>query len=279
MKNSIRFSLIIATLGRKDTVARVLQSLVVQSYAMSTVEVIIVDQNRSALLDEVVEKFRDQLNLIHIRSPILGLSLNRNLGLEKASGEVVGFPDDDCEYPSDFLSKIDAVFLRDNVNLVLGSVWDPRLAKQAIRKWPAQKLNLNRFNFYRLTSSIALFTTLRAHRFDERFGLGAQYGSNEDVIFVYSLLNQGANGVYYPDLRVFHDDQPMSSLDVKKVSEYAKGFGKFARLYASPYVLIIFGMSIAFQLIGCAVALMRFDNRLLGLRYTSLKCRLGGFFF
>lgn len=279
MKKCIRFSLVLATVGRKDTVVRVLQSLVEQSYVMSAVEIIIVDQNRSTLLDDVIEKFSELLNLIHIRSPVLGLALNRNLGLEKASGEVVGFPDDDCEYPPDLLSKVDTLLLRDNVELVLGSIWDPKLSKHAIRKWPDNIIGLNRFNFYRLTSSITLFTTHREHRFDERFGLGAQYGSNEDAIFVYSLLNQGVVGIYDPGLQVFHDDQPMSSLDVRKVAGYAKGFGKFARIYASPYVLVIFGASITFQIIGCIAALMRFDKSIFKLRYTSLKCRLGGFFF
>lgn len=272
-----KFSLVLATLGRRDTVDRFLQTLVDQQYALQTVQIIIVDQNGSNLLDNVIAKHAGRLNLVHIRSARRGLSLNRNIGLDRAEGEIVGFPDDDCEYPRDLLKTVEATFDATSADLLLGKIWDPQLDKPAIRSWPEKFQSLNSFNFYRLTSSITLFTKSVNHRFDERFGLGAQFGSNEDVIFVYSLLQNGLVGCYEPSIRVYHEDQPMSALNEEKVAGYAFGFGRFAREYLSLPVLAIFASSLAFQMLHGLKAICLFDSKAARLRAASLGARFRGF--
>ena len=272
-----KFSLVLATLGRDDTVDVFLHSLAHQDYPSDLVEVIIVDQNLDGRLDEIVARHRGQISLNHIKSPIRGLSLNRNIGLNHAQGDIVGFPDDDCEYPNDLLSKVDALFDELDVDVLLGRIWDRKLNKPAIRNWPEKTIALNSYNFYRLTSSITLFTKVVAQRFDERFGLGAQYGSNEDVIFVSSLLRSGATGQYVPSLTVYHEDQPLTALSREKVASYAVGFGRFAREYCSMSILAIFLLSVLFQALHLLKALVSFDMRSASLRAASLRGRIRGF--
>ena len=272
-----KFSLVLATLGRDDTVDLFLASLASQDYPSDLVEVIIVDQNTDGRLDEIVTRHRGQISLIHIKSPIRGLSLNRNIGLNHARGDIVGFPDDDCEYPHDLLSKVDASFNALGVDVLLGRIWDRKQNKSAIRNWPGKTIALNSYNFYRLTSSITLFTKVVTQRFDERFGLGAQYGSNEDVIFVSSLLRSGATGQYVPSITVYHEDQPLTVLSREKVTNYALGFGRFAREYRSMPVLAIFLFSVLFQALHLLKALGSFDMRSARLRAASLRGRIRGF--
>lgn len=273
-----KFSLVLATLGRRDTVDRFLETLLAQDYPLDLVEIIIVDQNKNGLLDDVVEKYSSRLNITHVKSPTPGLSLNRNLGMDRATGEIIGFPDDDCEYPADLLGIVETAFQGTNADLLLGRIWDQKQGKPAIRSWPDKTIKLNTFNFYRLTSSITLFTKVRAQRFDERFGLGAQFGSNEDAIFVYSVLRSGSAGVYLPEIKVYHEDQPMSALTEEKVASYAAGFGRFAREYSSIPVLAIFFSSVIFQALHCVKAFALFDMKAAGLRATSLRSRVRGFF-
>lgn len=278
MVGDIKYSLVLATLGRGDTVERFLASLAAQTYPLGAVEIIIVDQNKNGLLDDIVSRYSGVLNLTHVKSDVLGLSVNRNIGLERAVGEVVAFPDDDCEYPADLLANVDASFSAQNATFILGSIWDDKQNRPAIRNWPGSPVKLNRFNFYRLTSSITLFSKDMTQRFDERFGLGAPFGSNEDAIFVYSLLKSGNEGVYLPGLRVYHEDQPLGSLDARKVASYAKGFGRFAREYASAHILAIFLASVLFQSIGLVKSGLCLDFRTASLRATSLKWRIMGYF-
>lgn len=278
MANKVKYSLILATLGRGETVERFLESLSAQTYSLDAVEIIIVDQNKDGRLDDIVFRYQRVLNLTHVKSEVLGLSVNRNIGLDRAIGEIVAFPDDDCEYPADLLSNVDASFTETNAKFILGSIWDAKQGRPAIRRWPGSPAVLNRFNFYRLTSSITLFSQDKAQRFDERFGLGAPFGSNEDVIFVYSLLKSGNSGVYLPNIRVYHEDQPLSSLESRKVASYAKGFGRFAREYASVHILAIFLASVLFQTIGFVKSCLFFDFQTAGLRATSIKWRILGYF-
>lgn len=273
-----KFSLVLATLGRRDTVDRFLETLEAQDYPLDFVEVIIVDQNKNGLLDSVVEKYSTRLDIKHVKSPTPGLSLNRNLGMDRAAGEIIGFPDDDCEYPADLLRIVETAFQETNADLLLGRIWDQKQGRPAIRPWPNKTINLNTFNFYRLTSSITLFTKVKAQRFDERFGLGAQFGSNEDAIFVYSVLRSGSAGVYLPKIKVYHEDQPMSALTEEKVASYAAGFGRFAREYSSFSVLAIFLSSVIFQALHCVKSFALFDMKAAALRATSLRSRVRGFF-
>jgi GT2 family glycosyltransferase len=48
----------------------------------------------------------------------------------------------------------------------------------------------------------------RVGRFDERFGLGARYGSSEDTDYMLRVVAAGLRGVYNPSLLVAHPYKP-----------------------------------------------------------------------
>ena len=89
-------SLVMATLGRTDPIARFLDSVEVD--LSSSVELIIVDQNQ----DDRVSRLLDGRGLcgrVRVVTSRPGLSLARNVGVAAAGGALLGFPDDDCWYP------------------------------------------------------------------------------------------------------------------------------------------------------------------------------------
>src|SRR5690606_35936215 len=107
--------------------------------------------------DGIIESAAKHLNVLHIKSDKKGLSLNRNIGLRKASGKYVAFPDDDCIYYPNTLTKVLEKFNEDHVDIVFGSIRDKETDQSIIRDWPNKKIRLTRSNFFSLYSSITIF--------------------------------------------------------------------------------------------------------------------------
>ena len=100
----MKFSLITATLGRVAEIENLLISLSKQTY--KDFELILVDQNSHRFIEEIVRRYESIISIIYIRSNRRGLSYNRNIGLDVATGEIVGFPDDDCTYSKNVLEDV-----------------------------------------------------------------------------------------------------------------------------------------------------------------------------
>ncbi len=99
------FDLVVATIGRGEELARLLDSLEAQEY--SAVRVLLVDQNDDDRVEEVVAGRR--LEIVRLRSA-RGLSRARNVALQHLSADLVAFPDDDCVYPPALLQRVAARF-------------------------------------------------------------------------------------------------------------------------------------------------------------------------
>src|SRR2546423_4785106 len=102
-----RFSLIVATVDRIHPLQGLLSSLVAQDYP--NLEVLIADQNDGDLLTPVVRSFESRLDIVWLRTA-RGLSRARNAALRRASGDIIGFPDDDCIYPLGLLHGLARAF-------------------------------------------------------------------------------------------------------------------------------------------------------------------------
>lgn len=115
----MKFSLIVATVGRTSELHRLLTSLDDQTY--KNFELIVVDQNLDDRLENVIASFCDRLTIIHLTSP-LGVSRARNAGIQKITGDIVGFPDDDCWYPHDLLQNVIRLLEQGHCDGVTGRV-------------------------------------------------------------------------------------------------------------------------------------------------------------
>ena len=104
----MRFSLIVPTISRTGELERFLASLELQRH--KHFELIVVDQNPDDRLVSILSPYANRLSILHLRSEKKGASRARNIGLRHASGDVVAFPDDDCLYPPDVLSRVDHTF-------------------------------------------------------------------------------------------------------------------------------------------------------------------------
>ena len=78
--------------------------------------------------------------------------MNRNFGLQMATGDIVGFPDDDCIYYPDTLNNILSFFLDPEFkcyDAVLGQIYDNNNHQPLIKNWPQKKSKVTKYNFYK----------------------------------------------------------------------------------------------------------------------------------
>ncbi|OYD16925.1 hypothetical protein CH330_01265 [candidate division WOR-3 bacterium JGI_Cruoil_03_51_56] len=109
-------SVVLAAYNEENWIRTALDSLMQQTVPF---ELIVVDNDST---DRTVEIAREYTSLVF--SAARGVCNARNLGVLKASGEVVVFVDADCYYAPNFLETITHPFNDPNVLLVSG-IWQP----------------------------------------------------------------------------------------------------------------------------------------------------------
>jgi glycosyltransferase involved in cell wall biosynthesis len=121
----VRISVIICTLNRAERLTAAVDSLLAQSYDMSGLEIIIVDNNSEDSTPEVcsrIIKSSGQAGIKYFLEQKRGLSHARNRGIREASGEIVAFIDDDAVAHPDWLKNIERAFQDATVFAVGGKV-------------------------------------------------------------------------------------------------------------------------------------------------------------
>jgi glycosyltransferase involved in cell wall biosynthesis len=256
----MRFSLVLATIGRVSELERFLQALDAQTYR--DFELIVVDQNPDDRLVPILQKYQGRFPLIHLRSQ-QGLSRARNVGLKHLSGEMVAFPDDDCWYPPDLLEQVKD--FRDNQpdwDGILGKlVWDniqvreDRLSTPNLVDIFNATTSVDAVNLLQTlmpkeppvsTSSATLFLTSESldtvNGFDEELGLGSgtDWGGGDDIDIVVRCLKSGFKICHKPTLKVYHPDPRRGYNDVSRGFFYGAGMGRVLRKHDYPSWFVVY---------------------------------------
>ena len=101
----MRYSVIIPVYNRPDEVDELFQSLVSQS--LKDFEVIVVEDGSSVPCEDVVNKYRDKLDVHYYSKPNSGPGQTRNYGAECSKGEFLLILDSDCILPEGYLQAIE----------------------------------------------------------------------------------------------------------------------------------------------------------------------------
>jgi len=275
----IEFSLIMATYGRKEEIDIFLKSLTVQTYDISKVEIIIVDQNDKIILDDICSKYNSILNIKHIKSDKKGLSFNRNIGLEVASGKYIAFPDDDCTYYPNTLLEVEKIFNEEkNLDVALGRIYDKKTQKNIIRNWKNYLYKVNINNFFLSYSSITIFLKRNTIKFDDQFGVGTFFGSSEDADYILQLLKSKKSIVYTPNIEVWHPDLSGNVMSEEKIYSYGLGFGALVKKHLSLSLIYLFIQAIGYHILKFFSALIVFNKYEMKKRYISIVSRFKGYY-
>lgn len=229
----MKISVILPTLGeREKELTRLLTSLSEQTF--TSFEVVVVSQGNHERVSEIIDGH--PLDFTHIQLHQKGLSLARNEGLKVSKGDVVTFSDDDCWYPP---HAFQMVAERHNADVVCFQVYDPD-KEDYLKQYPpnpqkeiSKKDVLNK-------SSIEFFVDVRKIRklpqFDEHFGLGTDYPSGEENIFLMDLYKLGCSISYIPEVVVYHEKYD-GFKQLTKEKYISKG-PLFVRLFNLPKALL-----------------------------------------
>ena len=210
-------SLVLATYGRCDDVGRMLASLALQTDP--DFEVIVVDQNPDERLQPHITQGRRQgLRIRHLRLREPNLSAARNVGIDAALGEVIGFPDDDGWYEPDTVASVRLALTDPQRDGIAGQWVEQQAASgQPVPAGTLQATAWQRFKG-RHASSITLFLRRRGFErwgnFDPRLGVGRWYGAGEEVDLLMRWLSGGARLDHVPQVHVHHACAPRRGLDL-----------------------------------------------------------------
>jgi len=274
----MKFSLVLATVGRYEEVARFLASLNAQSYR--DFELIVVDQNDDDGLVPLLRMYSEKFALQHVRSA-RGLSRARNVGLKLASGDVIAFPDDDCWYPSGLLKQVAGILNADPaLDGISGRFTDGEGRSDG--RWLERSMMLNRYNVWHGATSITIF--LRRHvvasvgQFNESLGVGAgtAWGASEETDFLLRSLRRGHKLKFMRDLILHHPVKTAGFDDSARTRQqkYEAGIGRVMRINAYPPWYFPFACLRTF--VGMLLALGSGNFPKARFKYVSILARVRG---
>ena len=217
----MKFFLVMATLDRYNEIVLFLNSLSIQSY--KNFELIICDQNNNDKIEKLCLAY--PMNIRVIKNNIKGLSVNRNIGLKYASGDVIAFPDDDCEYETDTLEKIAGFFEKNPHYSFYTCNTKEKEINNAALETRKKDCDIGICNFLSVGISFTIFVRSEAiagFLFDEQLGLGTVFGSAEESDLLLYLIKNKRKGKYHAAHYIYH---PGKTETPQRVYSYSLGFG------------------------------------------------------
>ncbi|MFB9863624.1 glycosyltransferase family 2 protein [Rufibacter immobilis] len=228
MKEEVLFSLVMATVGRKEEVRKFLQSVVHLSGI--TFEVIVVDQNEDDRLVPIIHSYSNRIRLKHLKIKQKNASKARNVGASHATGRWIGFPDDDCVYTPDTLLKVQEAFGRSGPEVITGTVLD--FEGVPLNRFYQKRCKVNLFNLIGKVSEPAFFVKREVFQklagFNEDFGPGGKNFSSESYELAIRALKQNITILFDADVQILHPrvNPPYSAAYLRREYGYSYGFGK-----------------------------------------------------
>lgn len=230
LHNNPRISLVVSTLGRRGALERALESFMRQT--MTDFEVIVVDQNREGYLDEIIKRFSKELQILWIRAE-RGASRGRNIGLQHARAEIVGFPDDDCWYEPGVCQCVLNYFASmPTLQFLTGRTVD-REGNPSVSQFRAKAGAILRREVFVAGNTNTFFlrrdSAFSVGGFDEGIGPAPSDGpqSGEETDLMIRCIDRGFETYYDPAFTVFHDQvaTDRSEKTLRRTKDYSVGFG------------------------------------------------------
>lgn len=227
-------SVVVMTFNRPDSLRRCLTSLAEQSLEAQNFEVVVVDVS-SPPVDQVLAPFQQRLQISYQPAPNRGVAANRNLGAERARGEVLAFLDDDCIASPNWLADLVAA-VQCEPNVLVGAP-TVHLAPETASAAAGQVITELVDGFFNPPGKEPGFMpglnfALSRRRFldlggcDTRFGLFAA----EDRDFIDRWQREGGRLALCRDSWVHHDHRSSVRGFVRQYFNYGRGAWVFHRL-------------------------------------------------
>ena len=195
------------------------------------------------------DKIVDGIEQTVIVAEPCSLSHARNIGLKALPNEegIVCFPDDDCYYNETVLKFVLDGFQKEKCDIFSTGYFDPITGSYHGRnRTPYVREVLTEKNMLEKPVSSTIFVKYNTPNelplFDERFGVGTEWGSGEETDFILELYAQGKKGVYNSNDFVYHDYWRDKDENITSITKYTVGFAVMMQKS-----LILRGQKIAYK--------------------------------
>jgi len=210
----IKFSIVICTHNRVELARNAIDSVINQDFPQNEFELLIIDNASTDGTCKMAQEFCNKYsNVSYILETTVGVSYARNRGWREARGEFVGYLDDECISPREWLSSAEDVVLHQKPAAFGGPYFafyntsKPHWFKDeyesnvlAAHAYPlSEKEFLTGANMFIRRD---LLVTLNG--FSLEFGMvGKKIAYGEETHFFKRLVTQFPNALIYYDPRVF----------------------------------------------------------------------------
>lgn len=227
----MKFSLIVGTLNRPKEIKKCIVSFLNQKY--QDFEIIIIDQSDNNETRKIIDEIDSKgISIIYKKVEFKGLSKARNEALKYARGEYFCLIDDDAYYDSDYLLRAYNKLKSVNYKRIIlsGYIYDEskneELAKYSIAK-TGEILSYNKMFLISLSASLIfpMDVVNECGNFDERFGVGGQFGACEETDLLIRALRKKYRIIYLKEMKVCHPKTDIAFESKDKTYNYSRGNG------------------------------------------------------
>lgn len=268
-------SAVVATYQRDAPLRKLFDSLLQNE--CDCLEVIVVDQNKNNLIDNLIQEYAGSLNIKHLKIDVPNQSTARNYGAKYATYPLICFPDDDCWFDSNSIGRVLNHFDQKATTDLLIINWrqgpfsqskSMTLTKERIFSYRAPITYSTYIMFFKTT----VFFDLGC--FEESIGIGKYIGSGEDTELLFRAARAGCAIYYDADTFVNHKYTPHTDRDPLALRVRQRGSGFMYRKFKLSYYVILRGfVSPLFKMIVC----MNWKKS--KAHYNMFRGRLEGFIY
>jgi glycosyltransferase involved in cell wall biosynthesis len=290
----MRISVIIPTYFRKKDLAELFECLLAQTY--KPFEVIVVDDTPNNDIRHLCEEYRTKfdesnIKLVYARnSRERSLTIARNVGVEKASGEVLLFLDSDMLLFNDYIEKIIDVFnekphslgvqgyivntsmrkdrlnfLRDIFNRIFHTYY--RYPKDSCKlfEYPSSLSKIIECEWLSGANSAYRREVFNHFRFDENL---KGYCYMEDVLFSHSIFQNSKGGLFItPYAKCIHKISPKNYEESRVLMEQRTKYRKYVlkKLFGLRGILLYHWQNVGLFILEMPSLLKHVVNEKIGL--------------
>lgn len=236
----MKISVLIATRNRPGLLRAALRSITQNTRLPG--EIVVIDQSGDGASRTAIEEFKSAFpNVVHEPMAPLGKSKALNRAIEIASGDFLVFTDDDVRVDEHWLETFEKLIARYPQADALcgrmlpeeGSSPDDYL-NLVLRREPGRidrRYNPLNSGFVGANMGVRRDTLIKVGGFNELFGPGALFRSNNDGELAHRLVRSGTDILFRPELVVYHSAWRKESDNRDLKFNYAFGLGAFPAYY------------------------------------------------
>lgn len=172
------------------------------------------------------------------RSGDVGLSRNRNFGIEKSTADILLFPDSDVVLAPDIFDKVERSFTQWPDTQVATFITHCAIDQYYPSQIETLKFRLPKNYFVKSYDMAIVKEVKNLLRFDERFGINStRYGCGEDELFHLKARKMGLKCVFFPEVIASHPHMSTGGKEMVS-SSLLKGSGAvIAKSFPASWIL------------------------------------------